>query len=119
MVYNDKLQKGVQVRSFTPVKVAFYKESTHAEVLKKCTKSVWKDDTSDFDDFYLSDGSGSLISADDICIDIRENKTIFPWTLSNYLKVSGIKFLISRSIRNMLVRILSAFAFADRSTTNL
>ena len=41
---------------------------------------------------FTSDGSGSLISADDICIDIQENKTIIPWTLSNYLKVSAIKF---------------------------
>ena len=78
MLYNKKLQKGVQDRSFTPMKVAFYKESTHTEVLKKCTKSVWKDDGSKF---YLSDASGSLISGGDFDIDVREDKKIVPWTL--------------------------------------
>ena len=46
-----------------------------------------------FHEFYLADGSGSCIEQSQFEVSSSDNKQeILPWSLSNYLKVSNIKF---------------------------
>ena len=70
MVYDSRLQRGVQDRSFTPIKVAFHKDSTHEQMLSKFVESVWKDAPQN-SNFFLSDGSGSSITSKNFEIDLR------------------------------------------------
>lgn len=92
MVYDSRLQRGVQDRSFTPIKVAFHKDSTHEQMLSKCVESVWKDAPQN-SNFFLSDGSGSSITSKNFEIDLADGtKEIVSWSLANYLRVACIRY---------------------------
>ena len=79
-------------RTFTPSKVAFHRDASHAIVLKKSHRNVWSDCEEDFQ-FFLADGSGSCIEPKDFETDLEDGKQqVVPWTLDNYLKVSNIRF---------------------------
>ena len=42
---------------------------------------------------YLADGSGGKINGDDFPLSLRGEETMtLPWTLSNYMKISGAMF---------------------------
>ena len=91
-MYNEDKQRGVVDRTFTPSKVAFHRDASHATVLKKSQRNVWSDCEEDFQ-FFLADGSGSCIEPKDFEIDLEDGKQqVVPWTLDNYLKVSNIRF---------------------------
>jgi len=92
MVYDSRLQRGVQDWSFTPIKVAFHKDSTHEQMLSKCVESVWKDAPQN-SNFFLSDGSGSSITSKNFEIDLADGtKEIVSWSLANYLRVACIRY---------------------------
>ena len=92
MVYDSQLQRGVQDRSFTPIKVAFHKDSTHEQMLSKCVESVWKDAPQN-SNFFLSDGFGSSITSKNFEIDLADGtKEIVSWSLANYLRVACIRY---------------------------
>ena len=92
MFYKRKLHRGVQDRSFTPVKVPMHRDSSHAQVLTKGVSSVFAD-AIEGAHFYLSDGSGHTITGDDFIVDYPdESNEKIPWTLNNYLRVSCIKY---------------------------
>ena len=92
MVYDSRLQRGVQDRSFTPIKVAFHKDSTHEQMLSKFVESVWKDAPQN-SNFFLSDGSGSSITSKNFEIDLADGtKEIVSWSLANYLRVACIRY---------------------------
>ena len=40
MRYDREKQKGIQDRSFIPVKVPLHKDSSHSEVIAKCIQNV-------------------------------------------------------------------------------
>ena len=95
MTYNAKEQKGSRDKSFTPIKVAFSKNSSHDQVLTKCVSHTWKQDSVPglIDQFYLSDGSGSAIPNENFEIDLEDGtKETVQWTLQNYFKVSGVRY---------------------------
>ena len=92
MVFNKKLQRGVQDCSFIPIKVAIHRDSSRDHVLAKTVSSVYSDAPSG-SLFYLADGSGHTIMDADFTIDYPDGtKESLPWSLRNYLRVSCIKF---------------------------
>jgi len=81
MEYDSQLKRGVQDRSFSPIKVAFHKDSTHEQMLSKCVESVWKEVPQN-SNFFLS-GSGSSITSKNFEIDLADGtKEIVSWSLA-------------------------------------
>ena len=90
MNYNSQTQRGRKERSFTPVKVTFHKDNTYQQVLTKA-KTVWAKKSRG--DFFLADGTGSSISCESFTLDLPDGTSeVLPWTMSNYLHVSGIRY---------------------------
>ena len=95
MIFNDKLQRGVQDHSFTPIKVAIHRDSSHEQLL---TKSIFSN-TSEGTTFYLSDGSGHRITDSDFSIDLPDGtKECLPWTLCNYILIAGNKRILDNEM---------------------
>ena len=97
MTYDKKKLRGVQDRSFVPVKLAFHKEANLKDVLATCKDATWPshDPHTSRDTvtakYFLADGSGTKISSrSKLDIGLRGGeRTQQPWTISNYLKVCG------------------------------
>ena len=90
MNYNSKTPKGVKDRSYTPIKIPFHKENTYQQALEKA-KIVWKGTSKS--NFFLADGTGSSIYCENFTLDMPDGSTeTLPWTLSNYLRVSCIRY---------------------------
>ena len=87
MIQDPKNQKGKFDRSFKPIKIPFHCESTYKEILEKCQEILWPNERNA--KFCLADGSGTSIQAGG---QFELAKTIIPWTLQNYLKVSQITY---------------------------
>ena len=80
MIQDPKNQKG----KFKPIKIPFHCESTYKEILEKCQEILWPNERNA--NFFLA---GTSIQAGG---QFELAKTIIPWTLQNYLKVSQITF---------------------------
>ena len=92
MYHDDKLGRGKVDRTFTLMKVNFDREETYNRMLEKSKRLVWGE-FSEGDNYYLADGSGSCIEQSQFEVGTNSGKQeVLPWTLSNYLKVSNIKF---------------------------
>ena len=91
-MFNHKLQRGAQDRSFTPIKVSVHRDCSHKELLKKSMSSVWND-AHERGHYYLSDGSGHKITGEDFSNKFHsgESKSV-PWTLGNYLQASSVRY---------------------------
>ena len=103
MVFNPKLQRGAQDRSFTPIKVAVHKESTHQQLLKTCISSVWREIKDG--GYFLSDGSGHKITDKDFSVTgpNGEEESIL-WTFENYVKASSVRYPSRAHIYCVFVR---------------
>ena len=80
MIQDPKNQKG----KFKPIKIPFHCESTYKEILEKCQEILWPNERNA--NFFLA---GTSIQAGG---QFELAKTIIPWTLQNYLKVSQITY---------------------------
>ena len=91
MNYDRKKLRGVQDRSFVPVKLVFHKEASLKDVLATCKDATWPSHDPPTAKYHLPDGSGAKISSrSKLDIGLRGGeRTQQPWTISNYLKVSG------------------------------
>lgn len=84
--------KGILDRSFPSVKIPIHKDSSYADLNEKCRECVWGDPSNEYK-YYMADGTGTAIGSNSFSIDLEDKtKTVLPWTLSNYLKVSGVKY---------------------------
>lgn len=94
MEFEAARAKGILDRSFPSVKIALHKDSSYEEINIKCAETVWTTENEDAYDYYLADGGGTAIGASTIRVDFPDEKgsKSLPWTLSNYLRVSNIKF---------------------------
>ena len=109
MWFDCKKQKGVLDRSFVPLKIPLHKENDYDEVLQTCIEhvsynllsdktflyvlllKVWKDAPEG--DCFIADGSGSRIGGRDFPLTRKDGpSTTLPWTLSNYIKLSGATY---------------------------
>jgi hypothetical protein len=105
MEYDHEKARGILDRTFTSVKLAFHKDCSSSAMIKKCKDTVWGETAGNYD-FFLADGTGAAVSSDDFKIDLVDgSKETLPWTLSNYLKVSNIKY--ASRLRLYCVRKLS------------
>lgn len=92
MEFNPEKAKGVLDKGFPSVKIPLHKDSSYINLIEKCKASVWPDSTNDYK-YYMADGTGAAIGSDSFHIDCEDKrKTVLPWTLNNYLKVSSVKY---------------------------
>ena len=106
MEYDHGKARGILDRTFTPVKLAFHKDCLSTTMLSKCRDCVWGEVSGNFQ-YFLADGTGAAVSCDSFEIDLADgSKETLPWTLSNYLKVSNIKY--ASRLRLYCVRKLSS-----------
>lgn len=92
MEYDSSKMKGVMDRSFTCVKLAFHKDCSALDMLNKCQEVVWNKGHKNYQ-YFLADGSGTAIDSGSFELDLPDgSKESLPWTLSNYLKVSNIRY---------------------------
>ena len=94
MEFDYPKMKGIMDRSFNSVKVPFHKDSSAMDMTKKSREIVWGKKEKNYD-YFIADGSGTAISADSSSFDIdlpNGEKEHLPWTLNNYLQVSGVKY---------------------------
>lgn len=98
MEYDHNRVKGTLDKSFPSVKLAFHKDCSAAVMLTKCKDSVWPEESawpeaSNNYQYYIADGTGTAVGLSAFNIDLPSGaKETLPWTLSNYLKVSNIKY---------------------------
>ena len=82
--------KGILDRSFPSVKIPIHKDSSYADLKEKCRECVWGDPSNEYS-YYMADGTGTAIGSNSFSIDLEDKtKTVLPWTLNNYIKVSAI-----------------------------
>jgi hypothetical protein len=92
MEFNANHAKGILDKSYPSVKVPLHKDITSTILLKKCQEVVWGKSPANYT-YFMADGSGSAIGSDSFDIEHPNGlKEILPWTLTNYLKVSNIKY---------------------------
>ncbi len=92
MEFNSDKAKGVLDRNFPAVKVPLHKDCLYDDLVEKCKEYVWNDSSPEYD-YYIADGTGTAIGSKSFHIDSEDGrKTILPWTLNNYLKVSSMKY---------------------------
>ena len=87
--------KGIFDRSFTTIKIPFHKDCSSTDMLNKCVECVWGKSAVEPGDYtyYLADGGGSAIGSSSFVVDQPDgSQQTLPRTLSNYLKVSGIRY---------------------------
>ena len=92
MRYEECLQRGAVDRSWKLEKLSFHRDSAYNTVKKICQEATWPEEE-DGVDFYIADGSGVSIEKEKLEVLSDDGKKNFvSWTLSNYLKISHIKF---------------------------
>lgn len=92
MDFNLQKMKGVTDRLFTPVKIPLHKSSSYSDAVSKCAEVVWGNDVSSDYHYCLADRSGSQIP-DTLSLTLTDGSSeSLPWTLSNYLQVSGTQY---------------------------
>ena len=95
MEFDSEKMRGVLDKSFPSIKLPFHCDCTSKDMLRKCREHVWpaagvKDSNYQYS---LVDGSGTSIGHSDFSIDLPDGgKETLPWTLSNYLRVSNVKY---------------------------
>ena len=72
-------------RSFISKKCFLHKDMTHHDVLQKCIEATWGDSAGNY---YLSDGSGSKISDEDLLV--RGTPHGLPWSLGNFMRACNM-----------------------------
>ena len=93
MEFDFSKAKGVLDRSFPLSKIAFHKDCSAVDALQKCRETVWGEEKSQHYDYFLADGSGSSIGSTAFTVSNSDgSKEILPWTVSNYLRISGLKY---------------------------
>ena len=94
MEYDSDRMRGILDKSFPSVKLAFHRDSLAEDILTKCKENVWGEGTDATNyQYFLADGSGTMISNSSFNVDLPDgSKESLPWTLSNYLRVSNIRF---------------------------
>ncbi len=91
MEYDSEKMKGVMDRSFASIKLAFHKDCSAIDMLHKCRETVWGEQKNY--EYFLADGSGTAIDSCSFEVDLPDGtKESLPWTLSNYLRVSNVKY---------------------------
>ena len=61
-------------------------------MLNKCRENVWGEVAGNYE-YFLADGTRTDVASCAFKIDLADgSKETLPWTLSNYLKVSNIKY---------------------------
>ena len=85
--------RGIFDRSFTTIKIPFHKDCSSTDMLNKCAECVWEKSAAGDYTYYLADGSGTAIGSSSFIVDQPDgSQQTLPWTLSNYLRVSGIRY---------------------------
>ena len=116
MEYDHGKARGILDRTFTPVKLAFHKDCLSTTMLSKCRDCVWGEVSGNFQ-YFLADGTGAAVGCDSFEIDLADgSKETLPWTLSNYLKVSNIKY--ASRLRLYCVRKLSSMFIGNMLSCN-
>jgi hypothetical protein len=92
MEYDPERAKGILDKSFASVKVPIHRDSSAPSMLQKCQDAVWGKSHEYI--YFIADGSGSSIcTSSTFNIELADgSKQELPWTLSNYMKVSNIKY---------------------------
>ena len=94
MEFNAEKAKGILDRSFPTVKIPLHKECSYKDLNDKCKQYVWGDSSDADYKYYMADGTGTGIGSSSFHIDLKDSrKTVLPWTLENYLKVSSVKYV--------------------------
>ena len=93
MEFNAEKAKGILDRSFPSLKIPLHKECSYTDLNNKCKQYVWADSSDTNYTYYMADGSGTGIGSCSFNIDLKDSrKTVLPWTLENYLRVSSVKY---------------------------
>ena len=92
MRYEECLQRGTVDRSWKLEKLSFHRDSSYNTVKKICQEATWPEEDSEVE-FYIADGSGVSIEKEQLEVMSDDGKKNYvSWTLSNYLKLSHIKY---------------------------
>ena len=92
MEYDFEKMRGIMDRSFASIKIAFHNDSASLDVLNKCCETVWGSKKRNYE-YFLADGSGIAINSCSFDLNLPDgSKETLPWTLSNYLRVSNVKY---------------------------
>ena len=94
MRYEECLQRGAADRSWKLEKLSFHRDSSYTTVKKICKEATWPEEEEDEEvEFYIADGSGVSIEKERLEVMTDDGKKNYvSWTLSNYLKLSHIKY---------------------------
>ena len=80
----------MQDRSVPLTKLCFHRDATYNAVLEKCRRRFWGSEEAEY---YLADGGGASIAATDLEVGLSDGSVSkIPWTLQNYLRVTGLRF---------------------------
>ena len=91
MTFSNKQKRGILDRSFQSVKVLFHRDSSAAVIRDKLQRLFWSN--SEGGSFYLADATGVSIESPHFEIEGADgSKSIVPWTLQNYLKMSSTRY---------------------------
>ena len=91
MTLSNKEKRRILDQLFKSVKVLFHRDSSATVIREKLQRLFWPN--SEGCSFYLADATGVLIESPHFEIEGADgSKSIVPWTLQNYLKMSSTRY---------------------------